>query len=320
MFKILFTGNIFTKEELEVLSSEGYKIIPAATNLKENELIAKLRTVDAYIVGGKEIVNANVIKATSKNLKLISNLGIKTGTIDVCAANKFGVTVTNTPKVSTYSVAEFAVGLLMALNKNIFAFSNGTRKGIWETKEVFDLKNKTVGIVGLGTIGTYTARILKNAFNMRIVYHDIFQKFAVEEELKAKKVSMDELCRQSDFISIHATLDDANRSMISKKELGLMKKTALLINTARAWLVDPTDLYIALKESWIAGAAFDGFYSEPIDKSKPEASLLKLPETKFIVTPHTGFNVFENNSKIKSMTVDNLKTVLNGVPCPNIVV
>jgi lactate dehydrogenase-like 2-hydroxyacid dehydrogenase len=320
MFRILFTGNTFSKDELKELYIDGYEIIPADTDLKEDELIAKLKTVDAYIVGGKEIVNASVIKAASKNIKLISNLGIKTGTIDINAAKEFGVTVANTPKVSTYSVAEFTVGLLMTLNKNIFGFSQDTRAGIWKTKEVSDLKNKTVGIVGMGVIGRYTARILKNAFNMRILYSDICQKFEVEEELNATNVSLDDLCRESDFVLIHAALTDTNRSMIGNKELKQMKKSALLINTARAWLVNPDDLYIALKENWIAGAAFDGFYSEPIDRSKAGANLLQLPETKFIVTPHTGFNVYENDSKIKSMTIDNLKTVLNGVYCPNVVI
>ena len=137
--------------------------------------------------------------------------------------------------------------------------------------------------------------------------------------MNAKKVALDDLCREADFILILAELTDLNSSMIGKKEFGLMKKTALLINTARAWLVNPEELYFALKENRIAGAAFDGFYSEPIDKSKPGANLLDLPESKFIVTPHTGFNVHENDAKIKSMTVDNLKTVLNGSFCPNVV-
>lgn len=320
MYKVLFTGNTFTSETIDELKKDGYEIISADTNLTENELINQLQNMDAYIVGGKEVVNENVIKSAAKSLKLISNLAIGTGTIDIQAAKQHGITVTNTLKVSTYSVAEFAVGLLMTLNKRIFEFTQDIHNNEWKRLEMFDLKNKTVGIVGMGSIGTYTARILHNAFNMNVIYCDIVHRFSVEEEMDAKKVSFETLLKESDFVSLHAPLNDKTKGMLGEKELSMMKKDALLINTARAWLVDPVALYNAIKNETIAGAAFDGFYSEPVDKTQPGANLLELPYNKFILTPHTGFNVYENVEKINRMTIENIKSVLNGLPCPNIVV
>jgi phosphoglycerate dehydrogenase-like enzyme len=98
-----------------------------------------------------------------------------------------------------------------------------------------------------------------------------------------------------------------------------MKSSAFLINTARAWLVNPTDLYNSLSKGSIAGAAYDGFYTEPVDKTQPGAELLTLPETKFLLTPHTGFNVYENDEKIKRITIENILTVISGIESPNVV-
>jgi phosphoglycerate dehydrogenase-like enzyme len=319
MFKILFTGNTFTAEDTKQLKNEGYEIISAEANLNEIELIKQLQNIDAYIVGGKEIVSENVIQASVKNLKLITNLGIGTGTIDVQAAKKYGIPVANTLKVSTYSVAEFAVGMLMTLNKRIFEFSSAIHNNEWQRLEMYDLKNRTVGIVGMGSIGTYTARILHNAFNMDVIYTDIVQKFSVEEEMNAKKVTLESLLSESDFVSLHAPLNDKTKNMIGERELSLMKKDALLINTARAWIVEPVALYNSLVNEAIAGAAFDGFYSEPVDSAQPGGNLLDLPSNKFLLTPHTGFNAYENVEKINRITIENLKSVLNGLPCPNVV-
>ena len=295
-------------------------ITPAKNDLSTPELIEALKSVDAYIVGGTEIVNEEVIKSAVPQLKLITNFGIGTGTIDVQAANAAGVLVANTLKVSTYSVAEFTVALLMTLNKRIFEFSHDTRSDIGKRLEMFDLKNKTVGIVGMGSIGTYTARILNKAFNMRVLYHDIIQKFAIEEELNAQKVALEQLLEESDIVSLHTSLNASTTNMIGKNELARMKHTALLINTARAKLVDPDALFDALSNEILAGAAFDGFYTEPVDRTQPGGKLLELSEGKFILTPHTGFNVYENSDKIKRMTIDNLKTLLNGINSPNLVI
>jgi lactate dehydrogenase-like 2-hydroxyacid dehydrogenase len=319
MFKVLFTGNTFTDVELQQLLSEGYEIIPAGNNLSEEELILQLKDKDAYIVGGQEVVSEVVLQSAMPQLKLVTNFGIGAGTIDLVAAKKLQITVTNTFKVSTYSVAELTVALLMTLNKRIMEFTQDIKNDQWKRLEMYDLKNKTVGIIGMGAIGTYTARILKNAFNMRVIYSDILQKFTVEEELNAKKVSLDTLLSEADFVSVHAPLNENTKNMIGEKELQLMKPQALLINTARAWVVNPDALFTALSSGTIAGAAFDGFYTEPVDRTQPGGNLLNLGETKFILTPHTGFNAYENAEKLKSMTIDNLKTVLNGIASPNVV-
>lgn len=319
MIKVLFTGCTFSIEEIAELKKDGIEIIPASADISLEDLKLKLTDCDVYIVGGQEIVNRDLIESISSNIKLITYYGIGTGNIDIAAAKEFGIPVTNTLKVSTYSVAEFTVGLILTLNKRIFEFDKDIRSDKWNRLEMFDLKGKTVGIVGMGSIGTYTARILKNAFDVNILYTDIVQKFNIEEELMAKKVTLKQLLKESDIVSLHAPLNDKTRNMLGKYELSLMKNSALLINTARAWLVDPEALYSSLEKNIITGAAFDGFYTEPVDRNADGGKLLDLPSEKFILTPHTGFNVFENPTKMKRMTIENIRTVLNGDLCPNLI-
>jgi D-3-phosphoglycerate dehydrogenase / 2-oxoglutarate reductase len=307
MIKILFTGNTFTPKEIQNLSDQGYKIISVPDNLDEESLINELKQVDAYIVGGKEIVSEKVIKSVAKNLKLISFFGVGFGNIDLEAAQKYKIFVTNTPKVNSYSVAEFTVALLLTLNKNIIQHINDIQKNIWQPVEFYDLADKTLGIIGMGHIGTNTARILYNGFRMKIVFSDIVEKTDAEKEFNAQKVSLEKLLKISDFISLHIPLNENTKNIIGKSEFKKMKKTAILINTSRAELVDPEALYNALHNNDIIGAAFDGFYTEPVEKNKPENKLFNLPKNKFILTPHTGYNAFEAVARMQKMTIENIK-------------
>ena len=320
MHKILFTGCTFRPSEIKGLLDDGFRIISADPNIKEKELIGQLKKVDAYIVGGKEIVNANVIKSAGKNLKLITQFGVGIGTIDLQAAKSCGIIVANTPKINSYTVAEFTVAMLMMLNKKLFQFNDEVRKGKWTPSEMYDLAGKTVGIVGMGHIGTITARLLQNGFKMKVLYNDIVFKLEADTEFNTQNVSLDKVLRESDIVSLHVPLDNVTKNMIGKAELAKMKKHALLINTARAEVVDAEALYQALQKDQIAGAAFDGFYTEPVDLKKPESKLLDLPSEKFILTPHTGYDAYEGITRMQNMTMDNIRLVLNNKVCKNAVV
>lgn len=319
MKKILFTGCTFNNEEINSLRKKDIEIIPASSNLTDDRLKELLKEVDGVICNGEEKYSDNVLNGV-ENLKFIQFYGIGYNKcVDIETANKYNKIIMNTPKVNSYSVAEFTIGLIFALNQKISLHDSETRKGNWNERMFFDLKDKTIGIIGMGHIGIPFAKILKNGFNANILYYDIEKKQEVENEIGAKKVSLNKLLEESDIVSLHLPLNDSTRNLIGKEEIALMKKHAYLINTARAELVDYNALYNALSNKAIAGAAFDGFYNEPIDLSSEEAKLLSLPVGNFIATPHTGYNAVEADDRLKKMCIDNIEKLYNNEKCNSIV-
>ncbi len=318
-YKVLFTGCTFSEEKIEELLKKGIQIIKAPSNLGEEELKYALKDCDAVIANGEEFYTQKVLENTNK-LKVIQYFGIGyEKCVDIKTAKQCGIIVANTPKVNSYSVAEFTLGLIFTLNQKLAQLNEETKKGIWKEKQFFDLKEKTVGIIGLGHIGIPFAEMIYNAFHTKILYYDIENRKEQEESLKATKTTLEYLLENADIVSIHLPLNEKTRNLIGTKELALMKKTALLINTARAEIVDAQSLYEALENNQIAGCAFDGFYQEPLDVNTKEAKLLSLSRDKFILTPHTGYNAIEGTSRVEKMCIENLLQILNNKPCKNIV-
>lgn len=239
--------------------------------------------------------------------------------VDVEAATKYKKLVLNTPKVNSYSVAEFTLGLLFTLNQKLLQHEEDSKNGKWEERMFFDLQNKTIGIIGLGHIGIPFAEILYNGFHTKILYYDIEDKEKVAASFSGESVSLERLFRESDVVSLHLPLTNETRNLIGKKELSLMKRSAYFINTARAEIVNAEDLYEVLHNDLIAGCAFDGFYSEPVDYNSPEAKLLTLPTGKFFLTPHTGYNAREATDRLKAMSISNLDKVFHAEECHAII-
>ena len=318
-FKVLFTGCTLTEEKIEKLLKKGIQIIKAPSNLNEKMLISALKNCDAVIANGEEFYTQKVLENANK-LKLIQYFGIGyEKCVDLKTAKQYGIIVANTPKVNSYSVAEFTLGLIFILNQKLAQLNEETKKGIWKETNFFDLKEKTVGVIGLGHIGIPFAEMMYNAFHTKILYYDIENRKEQEKSLNATKTTLESLLEKADVVSIHLPLTGETRNLIGKKELSLMKKTALLINTARAEIVDAESLFKALENNEIAGCAYDGFYQEPIDLNSKEAKLLSLPTNKFILTPHTGYNAIEGTSRVEKMCIENLLLILNDKPCKNIV-
>ena len=318
MHKILFTGCTFSEDTIDELKYQGLEIIPASNHLADKELIDYLQQVDAVIVNGSEYYSEDVLKAVP-NLKVIQFFGIGYQTcIDMEVARKYHKTVMNTPKVNSYSVAEFTLGLLMTLNQKHLCFDRECRNGVWKEKTFFDLKDKTVGILGMGHIGYYFAEIMYHAFHANILYYDFYEKKEVEK-FHAKKVSLKEIFQESDIVSLHLPLTDLTRGMIDRKYFSLMKKDSYFINTARAEIVDFESLYEALLNDQMLGCAFDGFWEEPVDLNAKEAKLLTLPSEKFLLTPHTAFNALEGVSRVERMCIENLLQFFQTGDCKHIV-
>jgi phosphoglycerate dehydrogenase-like enzyme len=241
------------------------------------------------------------------NLKLVSILGTGTDNVDLAAASRRGVRVTNTPGVGAPSVAELTLGLMLAVTRAIPLSDARVRQGVWQHVEGPELAGKTLGLLGLGAIGQYVAQ-LGRGLGMRVVAWSFARDPARAERLGVELVDRDDVFRQSDVVSVHLRNTPEVRGIVGARELGLMKPTAYLINTARGALVDQEALAQALRGGQIAGAGLDVYEEEPLP---PERNpFLDLPNV--VLTPHAGAVTREANTRSRAMPVDNIIAFLEG--------
>jgi len=285
----------------------------------KTEIIRKARDVDALVTLLSDKIDAEVFDAAPK-LKIVAQMAVGFDNIDVAEATRRGIYVTNTPGVLTETTADFAWALLMAIARRVVEADRYVRSGQWKVSWHpsmllgRDVYGATLGIVGAGRIGTAVARRAKG-FNMKILYYDVVpMPPEIEKELDAKRVDLDTLLRESDFVSIHVPLIKETYHLINEEKLKLMKKTAYLINNSRGPVVDEKALYKALKEGWIAGAALDVFEQEPTPLDNP---LLKLDNV--VVAPHISSASYETRSRMAEMVAENLIAFFEGKTPPNLV-
>ena len=282
------------------------------------ELIEKVKDKDGLLCLLTDKIDAEVMDA-APNLKVVSTYSVGFDHIDVEAATKRGIYVTHTPGVLTDAVAEFTVGLLLAITRRIVEADAVVKNGKWDKpwNPFFltgpELKGKTLGIIGLGRIGRAVAKKVKG-FEMKVIYYDVYRNEKVEKELGVEYVDLETLLKTSDFVSLHVPLLKETYHMIGEKELKLMKNTAYLINTARGAVVDTDALVKALKEGWIAGAALDVFEQEPLP---PDHPLTKLDNV--ILAPHIASATIEARQRMAELAANNLVAVLKGEMPPALV-
>ena len=246
----------------------------------------------------------------SPRLRMVSILGTGTDNVDLTAATRRGITVTNTPGVGAPSVAELTVALMLALVRSIPLNDSRVRAGRWEHLEGPELAGKTLGLLGLGAIGSYVAR-LGGALGMRVIGWSFLPDPARAERLGVELMAeRDEIFRRSDVVSLHLRNTPEVRGLVGARELALMKPGAYLINTARGALVDSSALASALRAGWIAGAALDVYTEEPLP---PERNPF-LGLDNVILTPHIGAVTREANARSRAMPVDNIIAFLEGKP------
>ena len=281
-------------------------------------ILEKVRDIDGLLCLLTDKIDARVIEA-GERLKVISNYAVGYDNIDVEAATKRGIYVTNTPGVLTETTADLAWAILMAIARRVVEADKYVRAGrwihAWGPKMMLgsDVHGKTLGIVGLGRIGSAVARRAKG-FNMRVIYYDVVRREDLEGELDLEYKPLEELLKEADYITLHVPLTKDTYHLIGERELNMMKPTAYLINTSRGAVIDQRALYRALKERRIAGAALDVFEKEPIDQDDP---LLELDNV--VLTPHIGSASVETRKKMAMMAAENLVSVLRGVEPPNLV-
>jgi len=264
-----------------------------------------------------ERIDEDLLSQTHR-LKIVARLGVGYDRIDVEACTKRRIYVTHTPNVLSDAVAELTFALILCLSRRMmeadrYVRTEWAKSGRPTLPLREDLAGKTLGIIGLGRIGTEVARRAK-AFKMRIVYYDKVWRRNIEEELEAEYLSMDDLLSISDFVSIHVPLTPETSLLIGEKELRRMKKTAYLINTSRGLVIDEKALCRALEEHWIAGAGLDVFSKEPLPLNSP---LVKMKNV--VLTPHMGTHTVETRRLMASMVAEEIRRVLTGKAPLNLV-
>jgi glyoxylate reductase len=313
MAKNIFISNVLPTEAVQLIPRDfSVDLNDSDQPLPKPELIRRLRGKDALICHIISTVDEEVL-AAAPALKVISNVAVGFNNIDVAAARRRGIVVTNTPDVLTETTADFAWALLMAAARRVveadaFARSGQWTRWQWDLLWGHDVHGKTLGIIGFGRIGRAVARRALG-FGMRVLYHDAVRAdAAAERELRASYADRDTLLRESDFVSLHTLYIPETRHLIDERALHLMKKTAILVNAARGPIVDEAALVKALTEGWIAGAGLDVFEEEP--KIHPGL----LPLKNLVVAPHIASASGETRLAMATLAVRNCLAVLEGKP------
>jgi len=301
--KILVADSI-AEQGIQFLRSNAQ--VDVKTELSPEKLKAIIGEYDALIVRSQTKVRAEIIEA-GKKLKVIGRAGVGIDNIDVDAATRQGIVVVNAPTGNTVAAAEHTIALMLAMARNVPQANSRLRSGKWQREEMIgnELRSKVLGIVGLGNVGSEVAKRAQ-AFEMRVVAHDPFVSKDYAGNLKVELLSLDQLLKEADFVSLHVPLTATTKNLIGSKELEKLKTTARIINCARGGLIDEAAIVKAVRTGRIAGAAFDVFEKEPVTDSPLFA------EDRIIVTPHLGASTIEAQASIARDIADEILAVLQG--------
>jgi D-3-phosphoglycerate dehydrogenase len=293
-------------EGIEILKKHAE--VDVKTGLKPEDLISIIGEYEGLMVRSETKVTAKVIEA-GKKLQVIARAGVGIDNIDVEAATQRGIVVVNAPTANTMAAAEHSIALMLALARHIPQAHDSLRSGAWKRQNFVgvEVRNKTLGIVGLGNVGSEVARRVQG-FQMRVLAYDPYVSHEYARNLRVELVPLEQIIREADFITLHLPLTPQSKNMIGAKELSLMKPTVRIINCARGGLIDEQALDQALRDGKVAGAALDVFAQEP-----PKDSPL-LKNERVIVTPHLGASTQEAQANVAIDAAEQIISVLNGQP------
>lgn len=313
-FKVFITRKI-PDAGIKLLKQAGFQVSVSQFDgvIPRDELLKKVKGADAILSLLTDKMNADVMDAAGPQLKVIANYAVGIDNINLDDAAQRNITITNTPGVLTESVAELAFALMISAARRIPESDQFTRKGKfkgWAPMMMLgsELHHKTLGILGLGRIGSAVAERAFFGFKMKIIYYDVKRNEEFEQKFQAEYRGLPGLLRDADFISVHVPLIPETKHLIGKNEFKIMKKTAYLVNTSRGPVIDEAALVDALKKNRIAGAGLDVYENEP----KLTPGLKDLPSV--VLTPHTGSATIETRSAMSELAAKNIVEVLNGQP------
>jgi glyoxylate reductase len=284
--------------------------------MPREELLERIRRADALFHLMHDVVDAEVI-AAGRDLRVIASMAIGPATVDVAAATARGIPVTTIPPIVAEATADMHWALLLAAARRVVESDGALRRGIFPGSQSLHfagaaVHGKTLGIIGLGRIGRAVARRARG-FDMTILYTKRSRLSESEErDLGVAYAPLDDLLQRADFVSLNAAFTPETHHLIGKRELSLVKRTAMLINTARGPMVDEGALVEALQSRRIAGAGLDVFESEP----RVHPGL--LPLNQVVLTPHLGSAVRELREQMAHIVVDNIQAIIKGERPPNL--
>ena len=307
---IVFLVHTIHLPDLEQIAKERLRdlaVVKTVQNETGKELGRLLRDAVAVIIDADTIISPDVIEEMKK-CRIIVTASVGFDHIDLKAASSRGIYVSNVPGYCPEDVADHTVGLMIAVTRKILILNKSTRAGNWDdwhaAEPVFRLRGRTLGILGLGRVGTAVALRAK-AIGLNVIVYDPYIPIGRDASLGVKSVDFDSLLRESDIISIHVPLTDETRHMIGSREFEKMKNGVFIINTARGAVIDPKALVKSLDSGRVAGAGLDVFEKEPPDQDDP---LLRIDTV--VVTPHTGFLSVESQRDRQTMAVDEVERIL----------
>ncbi len=281
---------------------------------KPSDVVKRAKGAEILIIN-KTIINAEIIEALSPELKFIAIQSTGYNVVDLSAANEKNILVSNIPKYSTKGVAQLVLAYILSFSDNVALHSESVHNGEWCTcpdfcylkSQIFELDNKTIGIIGFGSIGREVAK-LAVAFGMNVLINTRTER-DISMFKTAKYTSLDYLLENSDFVTCHCPLTPETRNLINEENISKMKKSAYFINTSRGDVVDEYALANALNNDLISGAAVDVLKKEPADPNNP---LLKAK--KCIITPHIAWAAYETRERLINILDENIKSYVNGTP------
>ncbi|QQG46483.1 MAG: D-glycerate dehydrogenase [Candidatus Niyogibacteria bacterium] len=319
----VFVTRMIPEAGISKLKEAGHEVVvnPEDRVLDKSELITALKAdkYDAVLCLLTDKIDGEVLDAAGKSAKIFANYAVGFDNIDLKAAEERGIMISNTPGVLTNTVAEHTFALMLAISHRVVEADKFTRAGKydgWAPMMLLgnDLSGKTIGIVGLGRIGSRVAHHAVKGFDAKIIYNDIKRNGDFEREFGAiYKEKLEDLLREADYVSIHVPLLESTQHLINTERLSQMKPTAYLINTSRGPIVDETALAEALKNKTIRGAAIDVFEREP----KLAPGLTELENV--ILTPHIASATEETRSAMSELAAENIIAALEGREPPDIV-
>ena len=315
--KILITRIIPSVAEV-MLTTAGFEVTvwPGAGPMTQPELIERAKSVNAIISLGADKLNQHFFNECS-HLDIVAQFAVGYDNIDIAEATRRGIPVGNTPDVLSEASADVAFGLMIAVSRKMFYLHKTIERGEWKQFEPLknlgvELRGKTLGIFGLGRIGSVMAQRCRGAYQMNIIYHNRNRNLEAENEFGATYVSFEELLKQSDVLSVHSVLSVETRGLFNKDIFSKMKKSAIFINTSRGGVHNELDLIAALREGTIWGAGLDVTNPEPMHADNP---LLQMPNVA--VLPHIGSATVEARTGMARLAAENIIAFYKSghVPC-----
>ena len=310
MKKIVFAAgtnfSVYCSKAIELLKKEGFEVRENTLGrpLTFDDLKDKVTDVGA-VIAGMDIWNEELLNLAPE-LKIIARFGIGYERVDLAAAKKHGVKVTNTRGANADSVAETAILLILGLYKKVIGLDASTRQGGWERFVGHTIRGKKTGLIGFGAIGQYMAKLLA-AFDAETYAADLYPNKEAAEKYGVNITDVDWIIKNCDIISLHVPNTPDTEKLINAEKLGQMKKSAILINTSRGQVVDGKALYEALKSGRIAGAGLDVYEIEPARADNPLFGLDNI-----IVMPHTAAETYESYEKVSLVNAEAIIDTFSG--------